>query len=387
MKQIILEANHTDAIVFDIAGLMTHLEQLDDSRHKRGKIYPLTMILVMIILAKLAGEDKPSAIADWIRCRKHEFIALFNCKHQRMPCLNTLRWVLQQVVSIEKLEKAFKNYLHQEYGGQESQLISIDGKTMRGTIPKGCREGVHLMAAYLPEEGVVLKQVEVKGKENEIKAAPQLLEGLNLKNKVVCGDAMQCQRQLSVTIKGQGGNYLWFLKENQPTLLGDVKRFFEPPQQASGWPLPTLPQTVSETINLGHGRLEKRTLTLIMDKENFLDWPGICQVFRLERSRQKKGSEQKTIEVVYGITSCTPDEASAEQLLYWTRAYWGIENGLHYRRDVTLREDATRIKHPVLARAIATINNFIVSLVRKLGYPNLAAARRVFNARIDAQLL
>lgn len=108
-----------------------------------------------------------------------------------MPCLNIIRGVLQEVISIEELEKLLGDYLYERYGGQQSRLVSMDGKTMRGTIPKGCTQGIHLMAAYLPEEGIVLKQVVVESKENEISAAPQLVEALDLKNKVICGDAMQ----------------------------------------------------------------------------------------------------------------------------------------------------------------------------------------------------
>jgi hypothetical protein len=124
----------------------------------------------------------------------------------------------------------------------------------------------------------------------------------------------------------------------------------------------------------------------MVDAEQFLNWPGVCQVFRLERVVTQLRTGRESREVVYGITSCTPEKASAAQLLQWTRAYWGIENGLHYRRDVTLSEDATRISQPALAKTMATINNFIVGLSQKLGYSNLASARRTFNARIAAQL-
>ena len=150
--------------------------------------------------------------------------------------------------------------------------------------------------------------------------------------------------------------------------------------------MPELPRTVAETTDKGRGRLEKRTLTLMVDEEQFLDWPGVYRVFKLERYVQRLPTGKETREVVYGITSCRPEEASAQQMLRWTRHYWGIENGLHYRRDVTLREDATRISEPTLAKAIATINNFVVGLSQKLGYSNLASARRTFNARIAAQL-
>lgn len=386
MKHIILEANETDVIAFNLADLATRLNQLTDTRDKRGKIYPLGMLLTMIILAKLAGEDKPSGIAEWIRLRCDAFVIIFNCKHQRMPCLNIIRGVLQEVIAIEELEKVLVDYLHETYGGQQSQLVTIDGKTMRGTIPKGYRQGVHLLAAYLPEEGIVLKQIMVASKENEISAAPQLIEAVDLKKKVICGDAMQTQRQLSIDVLAKGGDYLWFLKENQVTLLADVQRFFEPPQRCAGYALPELPRTVAESTSKGHGRVEKRRLTLMTDEYQFLNWPGVQQVFRLERYVQQVRTGVESTEVVYGITSCAPKVGTAKQLLKWTRDYWGIENGLHYRRDVTLREDATRISQPRLARAIAAINNFIVALTQKLGYANLASARRIFNAKIAAQL-
>jgi predicted transposase YbfD/YdcC len=286
----------------------------------------------------------------------------------------------------ETLERAFNHYLQTTYGGQQSQLVVIDGKTMRGTIPQGSTRGVHLLAAYLPAEGVVLKQVAVDLKENEITAAPELVAEMNLKHRVVCGDAMHTQRSLSTTVLSQGGDYLWFAKDNQPALLSDVVQYFQPPQKAAGWPLPEMRRTVAESTTLQHGRLERRTLTLLVDETGFLDWPGVRQVFRLERHVHSLRTGVTTTEVVYGLTSYPPAQHAAEQLLAWTRDYWGIENGLHYRRDVTLREDATRFSQPAMARAMAVINNFLIGLVRKLGYGNLAAARRIFNAQIAAQL-
>lgn len=386
MKHIILAAKETEAIVFDVADLAARLDKLPDKRDRRGKIYPLGMILTLVILAKLAGEDRPAGITEWIRLRRDAFVQLFNCKHQRMPCLNIIRGILQEVVGVEELERVLSHYLQETYGGQQSQLVAMDGKTMRGTIPKGSTQGVHLLAVYLPVEGVVLKQVEVGVKENEISAAPQLVAALNLKNRVVCADALHTQRALSADVLAQGGHYLWFLKDNQPTLRDDVAQFFQPPQKAAGWPLPELPRRVAQTLHKKHGRLEQRTLTLMADETGFLDWPGVRQVFRLERQALHLPTGQRSNEVVYGLTSCDPHTASADQLLTWTRQYWGIENGLHYRRDVTLREDATRISRPTLARAIAAINNFLVGLAQKLGYSNLASARRTFNARIAAQL-
>jgi len=120
MKHITLAANKTGGIIFDVGELATRLDKLPDTRDRRGKIYPLGMILTLVLLAKLCGEDKPSGMAEWIRLRRDVLVKLFNCKHQRVPCLNIIRWVLQEIVSIEELERTFTRYLHETYGGWHS---------------------------------------------------------------------------------------------------------------------------------------------------------------------------------------------------------------------------------------------------------------------------
>jgi len=122
------------------------------------------------------------------------------------------------------------------------------------------------------------------------------------------------------------------------------------------------------------------------DKTCFVDWPVLQQVFKLERKVTCCRSGLVTEETVYGITSLSPEQATAEQVLAWTRSYWGIENGLHYRRDATLREDATRMSNENQAQVVATLNNFIVGLVNKLLFPNLPTARRDFDAQLNLQL-
>jgi predicted transposase YbfD/YdcC len=284
----------------------------------------------------------------------------------------------------EDLQTTIRHYLHQNYGGQRSVQVTIDGKTLRGTIPTGETRGVHLLAAYLPEEGVVLMQVEVGQKENEIVAAPKLLHQLDLKGRIVSGDAMFTQREISVTVLAQGGDYLWFVKDNQPRLHEDVQRFFEEVEHAPGWRIPPMPQAVSSKQCKQSGRVETRRLTAIPDEHNYLQWPGLNTVFQLERHvfHPQKGEERS--QVVYGITSLAFTPELAEDLLNWTRQHWHIENRLHYRRDVTLREDATRMQQPHQARVVATLNNFVVALADYLGFAYLPSARRFFQAKLDA---
>lgn len=386
MMNIILEGYANQVIAFNFAHLQQYMSQLPDSRSNQGKVYPLALILTYILMAKLAGCDKPSAIASWVRKRQAALLPLWGSHHQRTPCLNTYRTILEEVVDEARLAELFRSYLHETYGGQESELVVMDGKTLRGTIPKGETQGIHLLAVYLPEEGVVLGQVEVGVKENEISAAAGVLATVPLKNRVVCADAMQTQRKLSVEILAKGGDYLWTAKENQPILRAEIEQFFQPPRVAKGWHMAELPRSLAETSDKGHGRIEVRHIIVMQDTDGFLDWPGVQQLFKLVRQVTHIKSQKTTTEVVYGLTSCPPQRGSAAQLLDWIRAYWGIENGLHYRRDKTLQEDATRFSLPKMPAVMATINNFIIGLTLKLGYSNLPEARRIFDWSIACQL-
>jgi predicted transposase YbfD/YdcC len=385
MKHITLTSKKSKNVVFDMGQLMEKLEELTDTRGAEGKQYPLPVLLVFILLAKLSGEHQPTGITEWIGLRRQQLMAAYQCKRQTAPSLNTIRRTLS-AISADELHQIFKRFLHQKYGGQQSVLVAIDGKTLRGTIPKGKTQGVHLLAAYLPEEGIVLLQVAVDSKTNEISAAPELLQQLDLRQRVVCGDAMFTQRSLSVQINAQGGDYIWFVKENQPQLRADVVQFFVPPRKVDGWYIKALPQATAQITRKAHGRLEKRELTLMSDDTGFIDWPGLRQVFMLERKSILCRTGECSSEIVYGITSLSRDRAGAQQLLEWTQSYWGIENGLHYRRDTTLEEDETRMEDTNEAEVMATINNFIVGLVNKLGLTNLASAQRRLDAAVNMAL-
>jgi predicted transposase YbfD/YdcC len=384
--RITLEAVLAEGIVFDVNALIEHLEEVSDRRSKRGRRYSLSFLLSVIILAKLCGQNKPSAIAEWMKLREKQLVSAFNKERQTVPSLNTIRRTLTETVEAMELHTVFKRFLHQAYGGQQSILVTLDGKTLRGTIPKGESRGVHLLAAYLPEEGVVLMQVAVDSKESELTAAPHVLAGLDLRGRVICGDAMFTQRNLSVQVLYEGGDYIWFVKENQPRLKEDVEQFFAPARKAPGWHAPDMAREQAQTTEKGHGRLEQRTLTAIVDEHGFIDWPGLQQVFKLERNVTETSTGVITVDEAVGITSLSPERASAKQLLAWTRSYWGIENGLHYRRDVTLDEDSTRMSNSALAETMAVLNNFIVGLVSKLGLRNLASAQRMFDAKFTIAL-
>jgi predicted transposase YbfD/YdcC len=383
---ITLEASVVAAIGLDVNVLMAYLEGVTDQRHGRGKRYSLSFLLAVIILAKLAGQHRPSAIAQWVKLRREELVTAFHCQRKTVPALNTIRRVLSDAVMAAELLTILNRFLHEAYGGQQSVQVTLDGKTLRGTIAQGQSQGEHIVTAFLPGENVALTQVSVDSKENELVAAPKVLAELELHGRVVTGDALFTQRNLSVQVLARGGHYLWLVKDNQRHLRDNVGLFFVPPRKAPGWYSHPLPQTTAQTVDKAHGRLEVRTLTAVVDETGFLDWPGVRQVFRLVRQVTCLATGAVTIDQVLGITSLPPERAAAGQLLDFTRHHWQIENGLHYRRDVSLQEDSTRMVNRRQAQSMAALNNFIVGLVAKLGFTNLAYAQRQFEARLTLAL-
>jgi hypothetical protein len=156
------DSQQASEIIFSIGGLMSYLAKVKDTRKRRGIRYSMVTILVVMILAKLCGEDTPFGIADWGQLRSEWLIETLQLKHKKLPHHTTYRRVLTEVVDGEELESIVSEYLSQLPGEGQDVVVSIDGKTVRGTITQDDPFGLHLLAAYLPEEGIVLLQMVVE---------------------------------------------------------------------------------------------------------------------------------------------------------------------------------------------------------------------------------
>jgi predicted transposase YbfD/YdcC len=376
-----MESNTQAGIVFDVGSLFARFQTLSDKRKRRGLRYTLVLILLIIMLAKTCGENHPSGIAEWAKHRSEMLVDLFKLERKQMPHHTTYRRILADVVNVEELEQVSSEYLsgNKFYGKQV--LVAIDGKVLRGTLDDK-QNGTYLLAAYLPGEGIVLMEIAIEGKGSEILAAPIMLKSIDLREKVVMGDALHTQRAVSIQIVESGGEYIWFAKGNQPQMEENIRLWFEPDvQPIPGMSFPPKDFETATQTNKGHGRRETRTITVSSQLKDFLDWPYLEQVFRLERRfvSLKTGEIQEQTE--YGFTSLTREEIAPSELLNKIRSYWGIENGLHYRRDVTLREDHTRLTKGNAGQAMACLNNLILGiLLSKKKYHTIPAARRYFSA-------
>lgn len=374
-----MECN-TPEFSFDEGSVYAYLQTIPDVRKRRGIRYHLSILLLLVILAKLGGQDTPSGIADWVKNRRAWLFEVLPLRYARLPHHSTYRRILEAYAS--ELERVLTPFLVRLSEAQAYQVIVIDGKTLRGTITPEEPFGLHVLTAYLPELGIALKQLPVEqAKENEIVVAPKLLADLDLQNKVVLGDAMQTQRALSSQIVEAQGDYVWMVKDNQRTTRQAIELLFAPPKRLPGHGCPLLDFQTARTIDRGHGRLEERTITVSSLLNDYLEWPAVQQVFKLERHFSYSVSGHIHHEIQYGLTSLNLNRATPQKMLELVRSEWSIENGLHYRRDVTFHEDKTRLTRKTIARAIALINNLVIALFAKHGFSNHAQARRFFDAQ------
>ena len=209
--------------------------------------------------------------------------------------------------------------------------------------------------------------------------ASGLLAELELKGRVITGDALYAQRELSRSILEQGGDYLWVVKDNQPGVKEAVSLLFEQPHWG---------ESFGEAYQEGrHGdRWEHRRLWASAALNGYLGWPGLGQVCCVERTRRHKGKEtvertrrhkgKETVERAYAITSLTPDRADAARLLEIWRGHWGIENRLHWVRDVVFGEDLSQVRTGSAPQLLAALRNLVIGLLRLSGVKNISAALR-----------
>lgn len=373
-----------DGLIYDRGSLFAYFEKFVDPRQARGKRYQLTTLLVIIFLAKLCGQDTPVEMADWAKNHAEQLAQLLQLKRTWMPHHNTLRRVFQHILDEAELERLLQDYHQQQAAGGEQ--LAIDGKTLRGTRVGDQEPADHVLSVYDVQAQRVLAQAAVDQKENEIVAAPRALEQVELAGKIITGDAMHAQRVLSAQIVARGGDYLWVVKENQERLYQDIERLFAPDHPKPGFGKIQTDFLQAETVNKGHGRIERRQIQTSAMLNDYVDWPGLGQVYQLERrfTWMRQGKVIKTSqEVEYGITSLLREKASPKRVMQVRRKHWLVETGLHYRRDVTFREDATRMTKGSAGRILATIHNVVLALIKQAGFQNAAQARRWFAGHIN----
>jgi hypothetical protein len=224
--------------VFSPQSLYHKLRELTDLRGKQGRKYELALILTLAILAKLCEQNQLRALTHWAALRLNQINGWFGLNLVRLPHPTTWSRILANAVDPTELTRLVAEFFESTQANQTAHsiqscergatLVVLDGKTLRGTIPAGQTRGVHLVAAYLPQAGLVASQLAVLEKATEITMAPTILAALDLRGKVVAGDAMYAQKKLSGQIVANGGDYLWLVKGNQPGVYLSLPKRLHP---------------------------------------------------------------------------------------------------------------------------------------------------------------
>ncbi len=370
-------------ILYEVGSVYGRLLKLTDIRKARGKLYALEDVLMIIVLAKLCGEDRPTGIAEWAKNHQEELVKLLCWRRPALPSHSTYRRILAHVVYQEEVDGLVGEY---NQAGEHGEVYALDGKAPRGARKKDDDCSEYLLSVYDTEQAKVMSQVAVGRKENEITKAPKALENVKITGKIITADAMHTQRALSAVITDRGGDYIFPVKENQLALYKSIQQLFAPEYPKPGFGKIQTDFLTAQKTNKGHGRLETRTITTSEMLNAYSTWPGLAQVYRLERHLQwfRSGHCHHTsYEIEFGITSLDRTQAAPLRLLKVRRAHWGIETGLHGRRDVTFQEDATRMTMGHMGKVMASINNLVIALIRQAKFQNMAQARRYFSAHLS----
>jgi predicted transposase YbfD/YdcC len=336
-------------------------------------------------VAMLCGARSQSAIADWGRFRGQPWLRRLGFTQRRGPSQATLSRLFQAVphATVEAVLGRWAEQvlrlcpLTSAPADTDAVLdgIALDGKRLRGSARQGASDA-HLLSAFSHRLQVVLGQVGVSDKTNEIGAADELLLALVLEGRVVTADALLTQQEIARTILASQGDYLLVVKENQAQLHTDILLAFAPDADRVGM------VGTACTVDLHGGRIEQRRLTATTALVGYSDWPGLQQALQLERRVIQKATGQLIRqETAYAVTSCPPERATPAQLLALWRGHWRIENQLHYIRDVTFDEDRATVRAGHAPQVMAAFRNTALGLLRRLGATNLASACRRGAAR------
>jgi len=342
-----------EAVVF-----LSHFEDLEDPR-QRGKVqYPLDEILLLCLLAVLAGAETITDIALFGR-KKLDLLRRFRPFAMGTPAHDHLGDILA-VLDPEQFQRCFVSWVAALIGTPEG-VVAIDGKTARrsGRRAKG-QDPIHVVSAFATRQRLVMGQVKVAQKSNEIVAIPKLLDMLSIEGAIVTIDAMGCQRAIAAKIREKKADYLLALKGNQGTLRQDVDVLVSE-QKAVGFKDSVVSRDT--TVDGDHGRIETRNVTVIHDidwlKERH-DWPDLNAVVVVESQREIGDRIERETRLY--ITSLV---LTANLLGPIVRRHWLIENGLHWVLDMVFRDDECRLATSHAPANFCTIKHMAQNLIRR----------------------
>lgn len=367
-----------EAVVF-----LSYFDDLPDARQAGKVIYPLDEVLLLCLLAVLAGAETITDIARF-GDKKLDLLRRFRPFAAGTPAHDHLGDILA-TLDAEQFQRCFVAWTAALIGVPEG-VVAIDGKTVRRS--KGAKAPIHMVSAFAARQRLVLGQVKVADKANEIVAIPKLLDMLALEGAVVTIDAMGCQRAIAQKIVDKKADYILALKGNQGALREDVE-LFAAEQKARNFKDATVSR--HETVDGDHGRIETRAVTVVHDiawlQERHL-WPGLASLVMVESTREIPGSSPGTArierETRFYITSLA---LLAVHIAAFVRDHWAVENSLHWVMDMVFRDDECRLRTDHAPANFTTLKHIALNLIRRAKTKDSIRLRRKVAAWDDEFLV
>lgn len=340
-----------EAVVF-----LSYFDDLPDRRQAGKVIYPLDEVLLLCLLAVLAGAETITDIARF-GDRKLDLLRRFRPFAAGTPAHDHLGDILA-TLEAEPFQRCFVAWTASLIGVPEG-VVAIDGKTSRRS-KSAAREAIHMVSAFAARQRLVLGQVKVADKANEIVAIPKLLDMLAIEGAVVTIDAMGCQRAIAQKIIDKKADYILALKGNQGSLRQDVE-LFASEQKVRDFKDALVSR--HESVDGDHGRIETRAVTVIHDigwlRERH-QWPGLASLVMVESTRETGHKVEH--ETRFYITSLT---LLAVHVAAFVRAHWAVENSLHWVMDMAFRDDECRLRTDHAPANFTTLKHMALNLIRR----------------------
>jgi len=333
--------------------LVRIFSQIQDPRSHINRLHNVVDILLIGIISVLCGAETWLQMKMFARS-KEDFFRKFLVLENGIPSEDTINRVFSAIDSAE-FESCFIEWVSSISVMKQGQVIAIDGKNLRGAKEHGNKSPVHMVSAWASDNNIVLGQVRVNEKSNEITAIPQLLETLDVDGCIITIDAMGTQTEIASKIIENGADYILAVKGNQKQLLEQVKdeiRFSRHP-------------SIDETLDIGHGRIETRKCTVVSELQFIKEsskWPRLSSVIRIESIREFKNSDKPKEKAVRYYISNRIDTANNFQKNI--RSHWGVENKLHWTLDVAFSEDASRKRNKNAAQNFSIILKIALNLLK-----------------------
>lgn len=369
--------------------LLEILAQVPDPRKAKGKRHPLSAILGLAVLAIMCGYRSYSTIAEWGRTYSSTLVKALGFTHAKTPCAATLHNLFKRL-DIAKLEQVLTQWTTETLQSHpqvtDRMALAIDGKTLRGSAKQNATVS-HLLSVVSHQLGVTIAQKAVDTKTNEIPISTEILSAFDIKDKIVTTDALLTQRDFCAKVCALDGDYVVPVGLNHKQLHEDIAYLFTPSTDintAEGTlhPLQQMHTELDQTLDTyqivekGHQRIETRRLTASTALNDYVQWPGVNQVFAYSYEWIDLSTGQVKQKTQYGITSLTPDQATAADLLALRRGHWAIENQSHWVRDVVLGEDASQVRVGVIPQVMSALRNTALAVLRFAGHQQMAKTMR-----------